>query len=162
TLGRPGTRRRTAKQIADELARWERVLGEAKVRLVRAHDAAPHVDPADLAEASRLRNEWRYSVHVDAWERRRRTRREAQPGPGRSPSSMTRRTSGRSSSIACSTRLPPKRAAARSTALSHTPGGVRSCLSPRSTRSHGGQHTARRRTSRFGSTLRAFRALTDR
>src|SRR5205823_1211535 len=75
--------RRTAKQIADELARWERVLGEAKVRLVRAHDAAPRVDPVDLAEASRLRNEWRYSVHVDAWERRRRTRREAQARRGR-------------------------------------------------------------------------------
>jgi hypothetical protein len=83
TLGRPGTRRRTAQQIADELARWERVLAEAKVRLIRAHDAAPRVDPVDLAEASRLRNEWRYSVHVDAWEQRRRTRREAQARRGR-------------------------------------------------------------------------------
>src|SRR2546423_1523755 len=75
---------------------------------------------------------------------------------------MTRRTSGRSSLIACSTLLSPKRAAARTTALSHTPGDVRSCWLPRSTRSHGGQRTARRRTSRFGSTLPAFRALTDR
>jgi hypothetical protein len=69
--------RRTAAQIAEELARWERVLGEAKVRLVRSHEAAPRVDAVDLAEASRLRNEWRYSVHVDRWEQRRRSRREA-------------------------------------------------------------------------------------
>jgi hypothetical protein len=83
TAGRRGACRRSAQQIGDELARWERVLGEAKVRLVRAHEAAPRVDPSDLAEASRLRNEWRYSVHVDAWERRRRTRREAQTKRGR-------------------------------------------------------------------------------
>jgi hypothetical protein len=81
--GRRTVRRRTAQQIAEELARWERVLGEAKVRLVQAHEAAPRVDPVDLAEASRLRNEWRYSVHVDAWERRRRTRRDAQAKRGR-------------------------------------------------------------------------------
>jgi hypothetical protein len=81
--GRRSVRRRTAQQIAEELARWERVLGEAKARLVQAHEAAPRVDPVDLAEASRLRNEWRYSVHVDAWERRRRTRREAQAKRGR-------------------------------------------------------------------------------
>lgn len=68
---------RSAQQVATELGRWQRVLDEAKVRLVRAHEAAPRVDPVDLAEASRLRNEWRYSEHVDAWERRRRTRREA-------------------------------------------------------------------------------------
>jgi hypothetical protein len=82
-LGPPATRRRSAQQVGDELARWERVLGEAKVRLVRAHEAAPRVDPVDLAEASRLRNEWRYSVHVDSWERRRRSRREAQTRRGR-------------------------------------------------------------------------------
>jgi hypothetical protein len=81
--GRRSVRRRTAQQIAEELARWERVLGEAKVRLAQAHEAAPRVDPVDLAEASRLRNEWRYSVHVDAWERRRRTRRDAQAKRGR-------------------------------------------------------------------------------
>jgi hypothetical protein len=69
--------RRAAAQIAEELARWDCVLGEAKVRLVRAHEAAPRVDSVDLAEASRLRNEWRYSVHIDKFERRRRSRREA-------------------------------------------------------------------------------------
>jgi hypothetical protein len=68
---------RNAQQVSSELGRWRRVLDEAKVRLVRAHEAAPRVDPVDLAEASRLRNEWRYSANVDAWERRRRTRREA-------------------------------------------------------------------------------------
>lgn len=76
-VGRSGTRVRTAQQVADELERWQRVLGEAKLRLVRAHESAPRVDPVDLAEASRLRNEWRYSEHVDAWERRRRSHREA-------------------------------------------------------------------------------------
>jgi hypothetical protein len=76
-MRRTGARERTTSQIAEELSRWEKVLGEAKVRLVRAHDVAPRVDPTDLAEASRLRNEWRYSVHVDAWENRRRSRREA-------------------------------------------------------------------------------------
>ena len=45
----------------------ERVLEEAKGRLAEAHAAAPRVDAVNLAEASRLRNEWRYSVHVDAW-----------------------------------------------------------------------------------------------
>ncbi len=76
-IGKPGARPRGSSQIAEELHRWERVLGEAKVRLGRAHDNAPRVDPADLAEASRLRNEWQYSVHVDQWEQRRRSRREA-------------------------------------------------------------------------------------
>jgi hypothetical protein len=76
-VGRAGARPRGSEQIEEELNRWERVLGEAKVRLVRAHESAPRVDPADLAEASRLRNEWRYSVHVDEWEQRRRSRREA-------------------------------------------------------------------------------------
>lgn len=80
--GRRG-RRRTSQQVGEELARWERVLGEAKVRLAQARDAAPRVDPVALAEATRLRNEWRYSVHVDAWERRRRTRRDAQAKRGR-------------------------------------------------------------------------------
>jgi hypothetical protein len=67
---------RGTKQIAAELARWEKVRKEARARLAKAHDAAPRVDPGDLAEASRLRNEWRYAVHVDAHEQRRRTRRE--------------------------------------------------------------------------------------
>jgi hypothetical protein len=77
-LGPSRAHARTVQQVADELERWDKVLGEAKLRLVRAHQAAPRVDPVDLAEASRLRNEWRYSVHVDAWERRRRSRRAAQ------------------------------------------------------------------------------------
>ncbi len=81
--GRRSVRRRTAQQVAEELVRWERVLGEAKTRLAQAHEAAPRVDPVDLAEASRLRNEWRYSVHVDEWARRRRTRRDAQAKRGR-------------------------------------------------------------------------------
>ncbi len=81
--GRHNARRPTAHQLGEELARWERVLGEARERLAQAHEAAPRVDPVDLAEASRLRNEWRYSVHVDAWERRRRTRRDAQAKRGR-------------------------------------------------------------------------------
>jgi hypothetical protein len=76
-VAREGSHLRTAEQIEHELGRWNRVLAEARVRLTRAHEAAPRVDPVDLAEASRLRNEWRYSVHVDAWERRRRSRREA-------------------------------------------------------------------------------------
>jgi hypothetical protein len=76
-LDRPGRRNRTVAQVADELTRWQRVLAEAKVRLVHAHEAAPRVDPVDLAHAARLRNEWRYSEHVDAWERRRRSRRAA-------------------------------------------------------------------------------------
>ena len=67
---------RGTKQIAAELARWEKVRKEARARLAKAHEAAPRVDPGDLAEASRLRNEWRYAVHVDAHEQRRRTRRE--------------------------------------------------------------------------------------
>ncbi len=75
-IGRSGTQPRTSQQLSVELERWERVLGEARLRLVRAHDAAPRVDPVDLAEAARLRNEWRYAVHADAWERRRRSRRE--------------------------------------------------------------------------------------
>jgi hypothetical protein len=70
-------RKPQSKQLAEELSRWERVLREAQLRLARAHDAAPRVDAVDLAEASRLRNEWRYSVHVDAREQRRRSRREA-------------------------------------------------------------------------------------
>jgi hypothetical protein len=76
-LHRPGTRGRTSQQVADELVRWERVLGEARLHLVRVHEAAPRVDPVDLAEAARLRNEWRYAVRVDRWERRRRSRRRA-------------------------------------------------------------------------------------
>jgi len=77
SVGRASDGGRTSAQIAEELERWERVLGEAKVRLVRSHEAAPRVDAVDLAEASRLRNEWRYSEHVDEWEQRRRSRREA-------------------------------------------------------------------------------------
>ena len=73
----PGNPERTAVQIGEELGRWDKVLGEAKLRLVRTHESAPRVDPTDLAEASRLRNEWRYSLQVDAWERRRKSRREA-------------------------------------------------------------------------------------
>lgn len=67
---------RTSSEIEAELARWDRVLDEAKARLLDAHDVAPRVDPVDLAEASRLRNEWKYSEHVDEFERRRRSRRE--------------------------------------------------------------------------------------
>jgi hypothetical protein len=68
---------RGSKQIAAELARWEKVRKEARARLTRAHESAPRVDPGALAEASRLRSEWRYAVHVDARDRRRRTRRDA-------------------------------------------------------------------------------------
>jgi len=71
-------RRSRAQQLADELARWESVLGEAQHRLALAHEAATRVDPVDLSEASRLRNEWRYAIHVDAQEQRRRSRREAE------------------------------------------------------------------------------------
>jgi hypothetical protein len=69
---------RGARQVAAELARWEKVRKEARARLAAVHEAAPRVDPGALAEASRLRNDWRYSVHVDALERRRRTRRDAE------------------------------------------------------------------------------------
>ena len=51
-------------------------MQEAQLRLARAHEAATRVDPVDLSEASRLRNEWRYAVHVDAREQRRRSRRD--------------------------------------------------------------------------------------
>lgn len=67
-----------ARRTADELARWEKVLREAQSRLAKAHEAARRVDPVDLAEASRLRNEWRYAEHVDAFEHRRRSRRDAE------------------------------------------------------------------------------------
>jgi hypothetical protein len=69
---------RGARQIAAEHSRWEQVRTEARSRLAAVHKAAPRVDPGALAEASRLRNDWRYSVHVDALERRRRTRRDAE------------------------------------------------------------------------------------
>jgi len=69
---------RGTRQIAAELARWEKVRKEARARLAAVHEEAPRVDPGALAEASRLRNDWRYSVHVDALERRRRTRRDAE------------------------------------------------------------------------------------
>ena len=70
-------RKSRAQQVADELARWERVLHEAQLRLALAHESATRVDPVDLAEASRLRNEWKYATHVDAREQRRRSRRDA-------------------------------------------------------------------------------------
>jgi hypothetical protein len=69
-------RKSRAQQLADELSRWDSVLAEAQFRLARAHEAANRVDPVDLSEASRLRNEWRYAVHVDAQEQRRRSRRD--------------------------------------------------------------------------------------
>ncbi|HWS44231.1 MAG TPA: hypothetical protein VN636_00070, partial [Acidimicrobiia bacterium] len=65
-----------APRIADDLARWLDVRREAQHRLAAAHAAAARVDPVDLAEASRLRDELRYAVHLDARERRRRSRRE--------------------------------------------------------------------------------------
>jgi hypothetical protein len=78
-IGDGTTSRQKSKSdnLMSELTRWEKVLREAQARLAKAHEAAPRVDPADLAEASRLRNEWRYSVHVDTYEQRRRSRREA-------------------------------------------------------------------------------------
>jgi hypothetical protein len=75
--GTTSRRKSCSDEIHGELARWEKVLREAQVRLAQAHEAAPRVDPVDLAEASRLRSEWRYSVHVDSYEQRRRSRREA-------------------------------------------------------------------------------------
>ena len=65
------------RRLGDELARWERVLREARNRLARANDRAPQVDPVDIAEASRLRDEWRYAVHIDAQQHRRRSRLDA-------------------------------------------------------------------------------------
>jgi hypothetical protein len=62
--------------IGRELAKWERVTGEARARLLESHEQAARVLPADLAEALRLRNEWRYAEQVHRQMRRRRTRRE--------------------------------------------------------------------------------------
>ena len=62
--------------IGRELAKWERVTGEARGRLLESHEQAARVQPADLAEALRLRNEWRYAEQVHRQMRRRRTRRE--------------------------------------------------------------------------------------
>ena len=62
--------------IGRELAKWERVTGEARTRLLESHQQAARVQPSDLAEALRLRNEWRYAEQVHRQMRRRRTRRE--------------------------------------------------------------------------------------
>ncbi|HEX5095790.1 MAG TPA: hypothetical protein VFX21_07255, partial [Acidimicrobiia bacterium] len=68
--------RRPRATVGRELAKWERVTGEARTRLVECHEQAARVQPADLAEALRLRNEWRYAEQVHRQMRRRRTRRD--------------------------------------------------------------------------------------
>jgi hypothetical protein len=68
--------RRSRDVIQRELAKWERVVEEAQGRLTDQRDHASHVEPSDLAEAGRLRSEWRYAEQVHRQERRRRTRRE--------------------------------------------------------------------------------------
>jgi hypothetical protein len=70
--GRSGLR--TPRRIADALDNWERALIEARRRLALVHEEAPRPDPVEVSEAARLRNEWRYAEHVDAWEETRETR----------------------------------------------------------------------------------------
>lgn len=63
--------------VRSELATWEQVAEEARVRLARCRDASPTIDPAHIAEATRLRSDWRYSEQAAKSARRRRSRREA-------------------------------------------------------------------------------------
>jgi hypothetical protein len=65
---------RTPSQIASALDNWEHALAEARHRLARVHEQALRPDPVELSEAARLRSEWRYAEHVDAWDPTRDTR----------------------------------------------------------------------------------------
>jgi len=70
------TRPRDAVQ--HDLAQWEQVLEDAQLHLSRARDTAPQVAPEVIAEATRLRNDWRYAEQAHKSSRRRRSRREAE------------------------------------------------------------------------------------
>ncbi|MGQ0824312.1 MAG: hypothetical protein ACT4OX_04635 [Actinomycetota bacterium] len=68
--------RRSRDVVRRELRKWERVVEEARVRLADQREYAAPLAPSDLAEAGRLRSEWRYAEQVHRQLRRRRTRRE--------------------------------------------------------------------------------------
>jgi hypothetical protein len=57
-------------RLGKELDRWERIRLEAENQLVRAHDRAQRVDPLDVAEAARLRKEWRRADQLNRRARR--------------------------------------------------------------------------------------------
>lgn len=66
---------RTRNAIRAELRKWERALDEARARLVARRGEAARVGPSELAEAARLRNEWRYAEQAQKQVRRGRSRR---------------------------------------------------------------------------------------
>lgn len=68
---------RVRAEVEAELVKWRDVTARARARLDDRRERAPRLGATEIAEATRLRNEWRYAEQVHARQRRRRTRREA-------------------------------------------------------------------------------------
>jgi len=66
---------RSLNAVRAELRKWERALDEARARLAARRAEAPRVGPSELAEAARLRNEWRYAQRAHKHVRRGPSRR---------------------------------------------------------------------------------------
>jgi hypothetical protein len=55
SLDEAARRRRPRAEVEEELRKWELVTAEARARLAERRASAPRISPADLAEATRLR-----------------------------------------------------------------------------------------------------------
>lgn len=68
---------RLLAEIEADLGKWLAVAAEARARFEAQRQRAPKVGAVEVAEAHRLRNDWRYAEQVHARQRRRRSRRAA-------------------------------------------------------------------------------------